>query len=89
MYWVLHHLIWRPLPLRRQLPGQAGIRSDVDGAILGVDHHARLGAAWLFDEAHGGHVHGHVLALAALGEPGGQLGGLGDGVVRGWTPVQG
>ena len=47
-----------------------------------VDHHPRLAAGDLFDLLDGGHVHGDVLAAGGFGVVGGQLGGLGDGVVR-------
>ena len=57
-------------------------RSDVDGLLIGVDDHTRLGARWLVDVFAQGDVDGHLGAVACFGEPGGELGGFFDDLRR-------
>ena len=56
---------------------------DDDGAVGVVDDHAGFAAGELFHLADGGGVHGDVLTAAVFRVEGCQLGGLGQGVVRG------
>ena len=61
-----------------------------NGRAVGVvDDHAGLAAGGLLHLLHRGHVHGDILAAAGFGIVGGQLGGLGHGVVRGLLPAAG
>lgn len=56
------------------------VRGDVGGLIGGVDHHAGTRAAGLLYVPHLRVIDRHPAAVPALGEPGGQHGGLGHGL---------
>ena len=55
---------------------QGGVGVDVGGAVVGVDHHTRLGAGGLFHIPCGGIVHRHLHAVRRLGVGGGEDGRL-------------
>lgn len=55
---------------------------DNDGLIGVVNHHARLAAGDFFNLLHRSHIHGDILPAGGLRIVGGQLGSLGEGVVR-------
>ena len=60
-----------------------GIGVYIHGSVAVVDDHAGLAAGDFLHLTHRGYVHRQILTTLGLGIIGCQLGGLGDGIVRG------